>query len=157
MTETWSKVTVGSNVFLNEGGVPGILIVEGEGQIVLERGEDDEQLLLTMDLYDAEGSRIGKLRRNAWPPAHDPERFEVTSNPNSLTLNEISTGSVVVEAQVAGQDELNIPRGRFFTKTGHLIEIEPDHWNVGGIRMGSNLFQNCSNGVVIGGDGIGIG
>lgn len=57
----WSELVIGSNRVINAHGVIG---VDGEPQVELERGTD-MQLLLTMDLYDQGGKHVAKLRRNA--------------------------------------------------------------------------------------------
>jgi hypothetical protein len=53
-----------SNRVVNASGV---IRVMGQDQVKLEL-DDDGQLLLTMDLYDADRTHVGKLRRNAWVP-----------------------------------------------------------------------------------------
>ena len=143
----WSKVTVGSNVFLNNDGVAAVLVVDGEAQIAVERGTNDNQLLLSIDLFDATGCLMGKLRRNAWPAAHNNERFVVSTNPSSLTFTDTHTGDVVVAASVYGADELEISHGHFHTRNGEVITIEPDCWIVGGITMRRNMFEDCSIGI----------
>lgn len=151
MASTWNKITVGSNIFFNQGDViSSVFNVLGEDQIWLERGEEDNQLLLTMDLYNASGERLGKLRRNAWPPAHDASRFEVTTNPESLTLTHSESETVVLEVQVIDQNELVVPQGRFYSRVGHRILITPDRWDINGSRMSGNIVSDCEGGVRIG-------
>ena len=54
------ELHVGSNVFRNTNGV---VKLQGKEQLVLETHPDHMALLLTMDLYDEQGIRIGHIRR----------------------------------------------------------------------------------------------
>ena len=72
---------LGSNTFRNTSGV---LTLQGKEQVVLELKPETFQLLLTMDLYDAEGTRIAHLRRNNWV-LNKEDAFAFASGPASAT------------------------------------------------------------------------
>ena len=65
------ELHVGSNVFRNTNGV---VKLQGKEQLVLETQLEPLMLLLTMDLYDDQGTRIGHIRRNALS-AHSAGRY----------------------------------------------------------------------------------
>src|SRR5207249_12124811 len=100
--ESSMELNIGSNIFRNTNGV---LALQGREQNVLEMRPDQTQLLLTMDLYDKEGSQIAHLRRNSWA-FNDKDRFQLSTSPVALSLfrdpvwlklTDKETGDVVLE------------------------------------------------------------
>lgn len=141
------ELNIGSNIIRNTNGV---LQVEGQDQIYLEIGERDEQLLLTMDIYDSEGHHIAKLRRNAWA-FNNEDRYDITTHPSSLRLTDTLLDAVVVEANVTAQDHIEVLNGRFYTYRGHLLEITPGFWRIdGGLTMSGNVIEDCGGAVALG-------
>jgi hypothetical protein len=153
----WSEVEVGSNRFAARGGrLPGVLRAGGRELIYVERGSD-HQLLLTMEIYDADGSKVALLRRNAWPPAHDPDRYTVTTNPASLTLTDQASGDLILRCEVRDADKLVLNHGRFFTPDGTEIELSPEGLTVRGNTFSRNQALDRPNGFVIDCESIGFG
>jgi hypothetical protein len=140
------KLNIGSNIFLNTSG---ILNVQGKEQIFLEIGARDSQLLLTMDIYDSAGDHIAKLRRNAWA-FNKEEKFEITTDPSFLKLIDKISGEIVVEVNVVGINEIQILHGNVYTQSGQLLEITPQFWRIGGMKMGGNVMDSCGVAVAIG-------
>jgi hypothetical protein len=139
------ELVIGSNRILNTSGV---LNVAGSEQVFLETSEDG-QLLLTMDIYDAQGQHIAKLRRNAWA-FNQVDRFSITTNPRDLTLTDTASGQLVVSAKVVGRSTIEIPEGEFFTHNGHLLEITPEYWRIdNSITMSGNTIDSCGGAVAI--------
>lgn len=149
----WSELVIGSNRVINSHGVIG---VDGEPQVELERGTEDMQLLLTMDLYNEGGEHVAKLRRNAW--AFHGEDYDITTHPSSLKLIHRATSTVVAEAQIQNRDRIVVPNADFFLKTGPRIVVLPDALQVGGMRLSRNVFQETGSMLDFGSGGsIGIG
>ncbi len=126
---------LGSNTFRNTSGV---LTLQGREQIVLELKPETSQLLLTMDLYDAEGARIGHLRRNGWV-LNKEEAFAFASGPESTTLfaehawvkmTDRSTGETVLEAKVVDKEVVEVSLARFYTHSGQLVEISSHYCRI---------------------------
>lgn len=148
----WKELIIGSNRLVNASGV---IVVQGREQVSLELGSDD-QLLLTMDLYDDQGVHIAKLRRNAW--AFHGEDYDVTTHPSSLQLVHRATETLVAEAQVLDKDRVEVPNADFFAVTGDRIVVTPDALRVAGITMSSNVFHGTNSMLSIGEGGMmGIG
>ena len=118
----------------------GVLIVEGKEQIHLERGDEDLQLLLTIDVYNDVGNHAAKLRRNAWA-FNDGERYEISTQPAALKLFESITGKVVLEANVIDRDTVVVADGDFYTPGRDRIEITPEYLRIRGITMSSNYID----------------
>lgn len=149
----WSELEIGSNRLFNASGVINVL---GEPQVHLERGSSDDQLLLTMDLYNDGGEHIAKLRRNAW--AFHGEDYDITTQPSSLTLVHRATSTVVAEAQVLHRDRIVIPYADFYAKTGLRIVALPNVLRVGGLEMAGNVFHGTNSMLTIGeGGSLGLG
>jgi len=140
------ELIIGSNLFR---GTTGILQVQGKEQIRLEIGKYDDQLLLTMDIYDAGANHIAKLRRNAWVSTQE-ERFEVKTSPTSLRLMDKETNEIVVEANVLDKDRIEIPRGRFYTARGNMFEITPQSLRIDDfVTMIGAVIDGCGRAIVI--------
>jgi hypothetical protein len=149
----WNEFIIGSNVFQD---TPGVLVVEGQEQIWLERGSRDDQLLLTMDVYDGNGIHVAKLRRNAWA-FNEGGRHDITTNPKSLQLIDKEADSIVVEAQVLDRDRVQVPRGAFYTVSGVRIIITSEYLQLGTNTLSNCRFENCQRGIALGGGAMGIG
>ena len=126
---------LGSNSFRNTSGV---LTLQGKEQIVLELKPETFQLLLTMDLYNAEGLRVAHLRRNTWV-LNKEEAFAFASGPQAPTLftdhawvrmTERLTGEMVFEGKVVDKDVVEISSARFFTHLGQLVEISSHYCRI---------------------------
>ena len=81
-----ARLDLGSNTFLVTDTV---LIAQGKPMVQVEH-VDPEQLLVTVDVLDEQGTTFARLRRNAWAFANP--RFEVTTNPSSAPVNRSPSG-----------------------------------------------------------------
>lgn len=147
----WSELNIGSNRLLNASGVINVL---GQPQVHLERGSDD-QLLLTMDLFDQAGTHLAKLRRNAWTFHGDD--YEITTHASSLKLSHKVTGQTIAEAQVLDRDRIVVPHADFFARNGMQIVARPDVLVVGPLQLSGNVFNGTNSMLTIDQSGIGIG
>ncbi len=130
------ELHVGSNVFRTTNGV---VKLQGKEQIVLEVRPDSPALLLTMDLYDEHGRRIGHLRRNA-VSASSAGRFAVavTSAPDAtieepltVVVSDQQTGRTIVEAYLFQKRKIRITTGQFYTHKGELVTVSPHYCRIG--------------------------
>jgi len=121
----WTEVDLGQNTFAD---VPGSVLAEtDEGRrelMVLEAGDESRQVLLTMDVYDAEGRDVAKLQRNVLVSGE--EAFAVTASASSVTLSEKGTGRTVVEAIALDRGRVQVLQGNLFTPSGDRLAIRPD-------------------------------
>ena len=140
------ELNIGSNIIRNTTGV---LNVQGKDQISLEVSDSDQQVLLTLDIYDSKRNHIAKLRRNAWV-FNNKDRFQITTAPSSLKLLDRESGDVIVEINMLNKDRLQILNGKFFTHAGNLLEITPQYWRIMGITMSGNVIDSCGTAVRIG-------
>jgi hypothetical protein len=119
------QLTIGSNRL---GNTDGIISVRGKRQIALEWGQQNSELLLTMDLYSAGGRHIARLRRNQWT-FNDNDRFDFAGSESGFNLVDTKSSQVVLGARVLGQDSVVITQGAFHSSAGHEIEITMEDWN----------------------------
>jgi hypothetical protein len=140
--ETGLELHMGSNVFRN---INGVVKLQGKEQMFWEVAPDLETLLLTMDLYDDKGIRVGHIRRNVIKSG-DVGRFAVTvnlhvnarpDNPPSVTVSDRSNGQTVVEAFLVQGRKIRIAAGSFYTHKGELVQISPHYCRIG---TGRTLF-----------------
>jgi len=129
------ELHVGSNVFRTTNGV---VKLQGKEQLVLEIRDDPPALLLTMDIYDEQGRRIGHLRRNAFSTGA-PTRFAVTTTTgqgpspdgHGLALSDRLTGRTLIEVSAFQKRKIRISCGQFFTHKGELVTISPHYCRIG--------------------------
>jgi len=122
----WTEVDLGQNTFAD---VPGVVLVETDGGrkelMRLEAGDMEQQVLLTMNVYDADGSEVAKLRRNVLV-SNERERFAVTTSASSVSLSEKRTGRIVVEVIVLDRERVQVLNGDLSTPSGDRLDIRPD-------------------------------
>lgn len=140
--ETGLELHVGSNVFRN---INGVVKLQGKEQIYWEVLPDLQSLLLTMDLYDDKGVRVGHIRRNVVKNG-GAGRFTVTVNSNdnaepnytpSITVSDRSNGRIVIEAFLVQGRKIRIAAGSFYSHKGELVQISPHYCRIG---TGRTLF-----------------
>ena len=150
------ELHVGSNVFRNTNGV---LKLQGKEQLVLETQPHQLALLLTMDLYDEQGTRIGHIRRNALS-AHSAGRFTINvkangdltpDDPPAVTVADRTTGHTVLEACLVQGRKVRITVGHFYTHKGELVTISPHYCRIGtGITLFGDVAESRGGAAAIG-------
>lgn len=138
-------VVLGSNEFIDTRA---LVRIDGEEQLHLERGSNDEQLLLTTDIYSKGGDHIAKLRRNAW--AFHGTGYEITTSPTNLSLLERDTGRELFVARVADHNTILIDSADFYGVKGTHLVATPEAVMINGmITLSGNRM--------VGTDGISVG
>ncbi len=150
------ELHVGSNVFRNTNGV---VKLQGKEQLVLETQPDPLVLILTMDLYDEQGTRVGHIRRNALS-AHSAGRFTINVKTSdeatqdetpSVTVADRTTGNTVFEACLLQRRKIRITAGNFFTHKGELVTVSPHYCRIGtGLTLFGNVAESRGNAGAIG-------
>lgn len=149
------ELHLGSNVFRNTNGV---IKLQGKEQLVLEIRPLPLALLLTMDLYDEQGARVGHIRRNALS-AHSKGRFTInvttsdetaTGTPPSVTVAE-RTGHTVFEACLVQGRKIRITAGDFHTHKGDLVTVSPHYCRIGtSLTLFGDVGESRGGAVIIG-------
>jgi hypothetical protein len=150
------ELHVGSNVFRTTNGV---VKLQGKEQLVLEVRSDPPTLLLTMDLYDEQGRRMGHLRRNT-VAATSATRFAVsiTSAPDATLVDPLTvmvldqfTGQTVIEAYLFQKRKIRITAGQFYTHKGDLVSISPHYCRIGtGLTLFGDVIESRGGTAAIG-------
>ena len=135
---------IGSNIWLDAAGV--IVRVGGVEQFKLEVRADG-QPLLTADIYNQDGEHVAKLNRNAW--AFKDERYNITSTPSSLTLQDTRDGSVLFAAEQVGGNKIRVHPCRFFTPTGVACEVTSSQFQIGAMTLIGNVAKGSGAFVII--------
>lgn len=147
-------LTLGSNSFRNTNGV---LAIHGKEQIVLEILAENDQLLLTMDLYSASGRQVAHLRRNEWKFNLD-DRFTFCATAASpslyggapwLKLEDKETGDTVLEASVPDSDKVQILQGKLYTHKGQLLEITSHLCRIAGVVTMFGDTRDARGGAIV--------
>jgi len=150
------ELHVGSNVFRNTNGV---VKLQGKEQLVLETQPQPLALLLTMDLYDEQGTRVGHIRRNALS-AHSAGRFIINIKPSdeatpddppSVTVADRTTGHTVFEACLMQRRKVRITVGHFYTHKGELVTVSPHYCRIGtGFTLFGDVAESRGSAAAIG-------
>jgi hypothetical protein len=150
------ELHVGSNVFRNTNG---IVKLQGKEQFVLETQPDPLALLVTMDLYDEQGTRVGHIRRNVLS-THSAGRFTINvkageeSAPDdspSVSVVYRTTGHTVFEANLIQKRKIRITVGHFYTHKGELVTISPHYCRIGTVlTLFGSVAESRGNGIAIG-------
>ncbi len=136
---------IGSNIWRDATGV--IIRVGGADQIKLEVRADG-QPLLTTDIYNQDGDHVAKLNHNAWVFCNE-DRYQVTTNPSSLTLQDNRDGTVLFAAERVGADKIQVHPCRFYTPTGVPCEVTLSHLQIGAMTMSGNVAVGSGAFVII--------
>ena len=132
------ELHVGSNVFRNTNGV---VKLQGKEQLVLETQPQPLALLLTMDLYDEQGTRVGHIRRNALS-AHSAGR---------VTVADRITGHTVFEACLMQRRKICITVGHLYTHKGELVTVSPHYCRIGtGLTLFGDVAESRGGAAAIG-------
>jgi hypothetical protein len=150
------ELHVGSNVFRNTNGV---VKLQGKEQLVVETQPLPVALLLTMDLYDEQGTRVGHIRRNALS-AHSAGRFTINVKASgeatqddlpSVTVTDRTTGHTVFEACLIQKRKVRIGVGNFYTHKGELVTVSPHYCRIGtGLTLFGDVAESRGSAASIG-------
>jgi len=147
-------LAIGSNSFRNSSGV---LAIHGKEQIVLEILPENDQLLLTIDLYNASGRQIAHLRRNEWKYNVD-DRFTFSATAASpslfggapwLKLVDKETEDTVLEASAPDREKVQILQGKLYTHKGQLLEITSHFCRIAGVVTMFGDTRDARGGAII--------
>ncbi|HEX9743490.1 MAG TPA: hypothetical protein VGA17_11960 [Nitrospiraceae bacterium] len=147
-------LTIGSNSFRNSNGV---LAIHGKEQIVLEFLSENDQLLLTVDLYNASGRQVAHLRRNEWKFNVD-DRFAFSATAASpslyggapwLKLVDKESGDAVLEASATDREKVQILEGKLYTHKGQLLEITSHLCRIAGVVTMFGDTRDARGGAIV--------
>lgn len=150
------ELLIGSNIFRNTNGVVNI---QGKEQLVLETRPAQGLLLVTVDLYDANGTQIAHVRRNTLM-INQAAQFTIdihqatTNMPSDapwVRLYGRQSGEIAFEARVVSDNRIQITSGRFYSHTGALVDITPHYCRIGsGRTLFGDVVENRGRTVVLG-------
>lgn len=150
------ELLIGSNIFRNTNGV---VTIQGKEQLVLETRPEQGLLLVTIDLYDATGSQIAHVRRNALV-INRAAQFSIdihqatTDMPSDAPWVRVygrQSGEIAFEARIVSDNRLQITSGRFYSHTGALVDITPHYCRIGsGRTLFGDIVENRGKTVVLG-------
>lgn len=147
-------LAIGSNSFRNSNGV---LAIHGKEQIVLEFLSENDQLLLTVDLYNASGRQVAHLRRNEWKFNVD-DRFALSATAASpslyggapwLKLVDKESGDTVLEASATDREKVQILQGKLYTHKGQLLEITSHLCRIAGVVTMFGDTRDARGGAIV--------
>ncbi|MGB0909841.1 MAG: hypothetical protein ACPGYT_05720 [Nitrospirales bacterium] len=137
-------IVIGSNVLRNTNGV---VTAHGQQLLSMEIEKDESKIVLTMDMYMPTGTHVAKLERNTWT-LNEGERFELTSEPESLKIIDTTLKNVVIELKTEKDSRLNMGQAKFYTSKGTLSEVSPEWWRVGNKMELNGIDMDLEGGVI---------
>jgi hypothetical protein len=140
------SVRFGSNTHINSKG---ILRVGGKELFKLEKGSDD-QLLITTEVRDKDGTLLGKIWRNSFAHVHDGYEGKAVSMgglKRKLLLKRKFDGSVIFEANIKSRSEIEV--NGIFNLEGRTIIATKDYLDVGFGKLSNCTFDSCGGDISI--------
>lgn len=150
------ELLIGSNIFRNTNGV---VMIHGKEQLVLESKPEQGLLLVTVDLYDAGGTQVAHVRRNALVMnraaqfAIDVHRAttDMPSDAPWVRLFDRQSGKITLEARIVSENRIQVISGRFHSHTGALVDITPHYCRIGsGRTLFGDVVENRGRTVALG-------
>jgi len=142
------EILIGSNIFRNTNGVVNI---QGKEQLVLETRPAQGLLLVTVDLYDANGTQIAHVRRNTLVINQAAQFTNMPSDAPWVRLYSRQSGEIAFEARIVSDNRIQITSGRFYSHTGALVDITPHYCRIGsGRTLFGDVVENRGRTVVLG-------
>lgn len=145
----WSEIDFGSNLASNTSGV--VLAETDLGReplFSLKADESGQQLLLSMEVHDPDGSLAARLRQNRWVFNYG-DSFELAAAPGAVKVTHKGSGTVVLEAAALGLDRVRIPQGDIYTPAGFCVEIRSDRVVIGTTTFRDMRLEGEGEGSVI--------
>lgn len=130
------ELLIGSNVFRDTNGV---VKIEEKEQLVVEWRPDEGLLLVTMDLYDEQGTRTAHLRRNVLAVNRSGQfgvevhrsTADIRTDPPWIRLFDHQYGMMVLDVLMTSEYRAHVRSGRFYSHRGTLVEITPHYCRLG--------------------------
>jgi hypothetical protein len=153
--ENTFSVILGGNTYIN---VDNLVEYNGQPLFTLKRHEDNGELGIYFEIYDALGKHVASVKRNEIYIA-DKTQYKVDGSADRYQTIEKSSGRVLCDIKKranAAAVELEVSV-HLNTPDGFLFEATPTQTNIGGIQMSGNTMIHCRTGISIGKRGIGLG
>jgi hypothetical protein len=142
------KIRLGGNTYIN---VPTLIAFRGEPLFTVRREEESGQVGIDCEVYDADRRKIASISRNNIYVG-DAQAFEVTRTDDRISLIDRQTGSVLADVRKHGQAlpaELAVSV-RTYAPDGTLLDLTPDHSNIGTNLFADCTIENCTVGIALG-------
>jgi hypothetical protein len=112
-----------------------------------------------MDFYDAQGQRIGHLRRNQLSAAGS-SRFSICvmaapdatlDDPLTVRVSDRATGTTVIEVYAFQRRKIRFTSAQFHTHKGDVVSISPHYCRIGtGLAMFGDVIEGRGGAAVLG-------
>jgi len=143
------KVIIGGNTYID---VTNLIVYKGKTLFTLKRHDDNGELGIYFEIYDAKGKHVASVKRNQiYQTASGKELYLLEGSMDELTLREKATAQAVcqVRRKNATPAELEVSV-RLHTPDGFLFNATPDSTNLsGGIRISGSVISKCATGIRI--------
>lgn len=149
------KVILGGNTYIN---VPNLVVYKGQTLFTLKRHEENGELGIYFELYDAEHNHVASVKHNQiYPTQGQKDLYSIEGSLQGYSLREKNTGQTVCNVVRLPKTPIELEVSvKFYTPDGFLFDATPTSTNLGGIQMTGNVIAGCSTGINIDA-GVGIG
>jgi hypothetical protein len=144
------KVILGGNTYID---VPNLVVYKGETLFTMKRHDENGELGIYFELYDAKGRHVASVKRNQiYPTGGQSEFYSLEGSADECALREKATGTVVCQIRrkpATSPVELEVSV-RLYRPNGFLFDATPTSTNLGGSVLSGNVIMNCQTGINIG-------
>ena len=148
----WGEVRLGSNTVRDTTGV---IEVDGVELVGLELGNDGKALL-DLEIYNARGERLAKLRKNEWVVG-DKQQFTLLRTADHVSMTDKTSGRLILDALLSTKS-INVAAADLYGPSGSHVRVRADGvLEAGGNYFAGNTISGFGKAIVVGSTGISIG
>lgn len=149
----WVELKLGR--FCTVANTTGVVEIDGTQVLGLEQGKDGKPLL-HVDVYSSTGEHLTKVWRNSFTFG-DPQRFELTRQPDHVRMVDRQSGRVVLDASISGKTA-SVEVADLYSPTGLGLKIDGARIEAGGVRLlgSGNVIDGAGRAIVVTKTGIEI-
>jgi hypothetical protein len=142
------SVKLGGNTYIN---VSVLIAFKGTPLFTIYRSEDDGQVAIDFELYDANRQKIASIRKNNiyLDPGNKAE-YLLDGTADVIALIEKSSGKRVVEIKKrqAATEELDVSLSTYLPD-GQLLTADPDKTSLQRMELAGNMIKGAKVGIAI--------
>ena len=119
--------------------------MDGEVILTVERRDSgDGQLLMSVEIYDADGNRVGRLHRNTWvDPVKGHADITLQDSPSEIALTKIDR--TLFHAVVRDKNHISVESCSLYGRAGSHCEVNATSGDLvsesSGTTVGGNIVQ----------------
>lgn len=142
------KVIIGGNTYID---VPNLVVYKEQTLFTLKRSDDNGQLGIYFELYNAKGTHVASVKRNQiYPTPGQRDLYSIEGSQDVYVLRENATAQIACRIcrKPTTPVELEVSV-RLYTPDGFLFDATPTSTSVGRTVFEGCVIRSCAIGINI--------